>query len=188
MTESMDEDRPELAEKLSELEILRQSLDQVKAKEKDLFDQLLRLNAEFQNFRKRSEQRITQARRAGKEDVLGAVISLADAMAHAQLSAENAKDVASLKKGIEMLKNQVDKFLADQGLVAIETKGQKMDPHRHEAIAQVIDAGLEEGTIVDEIQRGYTMNGNVVRPARVRVAAHPAGVAPSQSKEEQDNV
>lgn len=187
MTESMEE-RPELHEKLSELEILRQSLDEVKKKERELFDQLLRLNAEFQTFRRRSEQRIGEARRAGKEEVLGNVIQLADAMAHAQLASDAATDAETLKKGIRLLREQVDRFLADQGLVAIEAAGKKLDPQVHEAIAQVIDAGLEEGTIVDEIQRGYTMNGTVVRPSRVRVAAGPAEMAQSQSKEEQDNV
>ena len=63
----------------------------------------------------------------------------------------------------------------------------KLDPNMHEAIAQVIDPSLEEGVIVDEIQRGYTMNGAIVRPSRVSVASHPAGMAQGLSKEEQDN-
>jgi molecular chaperone GrpE len=188
MTNPMD-DRPELAEKLSELEILRQSLEQVKSKEKDLFDQLLRLNAEYQNFRKRSEARITEARKAGREDVLLGIITLADAMAQAELASAHASDVSALKKGLKLIKDQFDKFLADQGLVAIKAAGEKMDPHLHEAIAQVFDANLPEGTIVDEIQRGYTMNGQIVRPARVRVAAKShEEVAGSQSKEDQNHV
>jgi len=182
----MDE-RPELAEKLSELEILRQSFDDVKAKEKDLQDQILRQNAEYQTFQRRSEKRVSEARRAGKEEVLGYVLSLSDAMAHAQLSAESARDVEVLKTGIRLLKEQVEKFLADQGLVAIEATGKKLDPHLHEAIAQVIDPSLEDGTIVDEIQKGYTMDGSIVRPSRVRVSARPAELAQGQSKEEQDN-
>jgi len=168
MTEEAE--RPELAEKLSELEILRQSLDDVKAKEKDVYDQLLRLNAEYQNFRKRSETRITEARSAGREDVLLNVISLADAMAMAEQSSVNATDVGVLKTGLKLLREQFEKFLSEQGLVAITAAGEVMDPHRHEAIAQVFDADVPEGTVVDEIQKGYTLNGQVVRPARVRVA------------------
>ncbi len=179
--------RPELMDKLSELEILRQSFDEMKEKSNKLSDELLRQHAEMQTFRRRSEQRIIDARRAGKEEVLGSVLSLADAMVQAQISAEGAKDVEVLKKGIALLKNQVDKFLTDQGLVAIEAKGKKLDPNMHEAIAQVIDPSLEDGLIVDEIQRGYTLNGAIVRPSRVRVASHPAGMAQGQSKEEQDN-
>jgi molecular chaperone GrpE len=187
MTE-MPDDRPELREKLSELEILRQSLDQVKAKERDIFDQLLRLNAEYQNFRKRSEMRISEARAAGREDILIHIISMADQMAQAEIASAKASDVEAVKKGLKMLRDQFDKFLADQGLIAIKAAGEMMDPHRHEAIAQVFDADLPEGTIVDEIQKGYTLNGQVVRPARVRVAAKPQEAARSTSKEDQNHV
>jgi molecular chaperone GrpE len=162
---------PEVEVKLSELEILKQSLDEVKAKYADVYDQLLRLTAEFQNYRKRSEQRIIDSRKAGREDVLLQVITLGDALVQAELSSQQSSDAASLKKGLSLLKGQFEKFLTDQGLVAIEAKGQQLDPLKHEAIARVPSADLEEGTVVDEIQRGYTLNGQIVRPARVSVAA-----------------
>ena len=186
MTEETE--RPELDGKLAELEILRQSFDEAKAKEKDVYDQLLRLNAEYQNFRKRSETRITEARSAGREDVLLNIISLADAMAMAEQSSAKATDVGVLKQGLKLLREQFDKFLTEQGLVSITAAGEVMDPHRHEAIAQVFDANVPEGTIVDEVQKGYTLNGQVVRPARVRVAAKPQEVAQSKSEEDQNHV
>jgi molecular chaperone GrpE len=103
--------------------------------------------------------------------VLLQVISLADALIHAEASSQNTKDAESLKKGISMVREQFEKFLSEQGLTPISAKGEKIDPHRHEAIARVVDPELEEGTIVDEIQRGYTMNGQLVRPSRVRVSS-----------------
>ena len=169
--ESEMDDRPDLAEKLSELDILRQSLDAAKAKEKDTYDQLLRQAAEFQNFRRRNESRIGEARRAGKEEMLIQIIALADVLSQAESASRGATDVETLKKGLALVKQQLDKFLSDQGLVSIPSKGEKLDPTRHEAIARVVRPELEEGTIVDEIQRGYTLNGQVVRPARVSVAA-----------------
>jgi molecular chaperone GrpE len=172
MSENID-DRPELVEKLAELDILRQSLEDSKKKEKDLYDQLVRLNAEYQNFRKRSEKSVSDARTAGKEGVLLQIIALADTLAQAEASSAAATDVNVLKKGFAMLRTQFEKFLLDQGLMAIKAAGEKMDPHRHEAIAQVFDADAPDGVIVDEIQKGYTLNGQVVRPARVRVAAKP---------------
>ena len=181
----LSEERPELAEKLSELEILRQSLEESKKKEKDVFDQLLRLNAEFQNFRKRSETRITESRRAGKEDVLGSIISLCDAMAQAEISSRNATDAETLRRGLALLKDQFDKFLTEQGLVPIKTKGEKMDPLKHEAVAVVETTDHEEGTIVDEIQRGYTLFDRVVRPSRVRVASKPKVAARTQGHQEE---
>ena len=176
MTE-MSEERPELEQKLSELEILRQSLEEVKVKEKEVFDQLLRLNAEYQNFRKRSEARLGDARLAGREEILLPIISLFDALTQAEASAQQAKDMETFKKGLSLVKNQFEKFLLDQGLVSIKSKGEKLDPLRHEAIARVENPELEEGTVVDEIQRGYTLNGQVIRPARVSVSAKPENLA-----------
>ena len=78
-----------------------------------------------------------------------------------------------LKKGLSLIKIQFEKFLADQGLTPIKSEGEKLDPLRHEAISQVVSDDKEEGIIVDEIQRGYTLNGQVVRPSRVTVSAKP---------------
>lgn len=179
------EERPDLEEKLSELEILRQSLEASKAKEKDLFDQLLRLNAEFQNFRKRSESRIGESRRAGQEEVLLRLMSLADGLIQAELSSRNATDIESLKKGLTLVREQFEKFLADQGLEPIKSKGEKLDPHVHEAIGRVDRPELEEGTVVEEIQRGYTLKGQLVRPSRVTVSTRSPETAPAQANEEE---
>lgn len=168
------EERPELDQKLSELEILRQSLDDVKAKQRDTFDQLLRLTAEYQNFRRRSETQIAESRRAGKSDVLMQVIQLSDALIQAELACRTATDAEAIKKGLSMVHAQFDKFLKEQGLEAIKAKGEKLDPHKHEALSRIVNNDLEEGTVVDEIQRGYTMNGQVVRPSRVVVSAKEA--------------
>src|SRR5437868_4802643 len=91
------EDRPELDEKLAELEILRQSLDAAKLKEKEVYDQLLRLGAEFENFRKRSEMRATDARKMGREDILLPLISLTDALTQAENATKNATDIQAVK-------------------------------------------------------------------------------------------
>ena len=101
MTEqnNLDQDRPELETKLAELEILKQSLDEAKGREKSLYDQLLRLGADFENFRKRADQRITDARNFGREDVLMDVLTLGDALVQADRASQNATDVDSLKKG-----------------------------------------------------------------------------------------
>ena len=171
-------DRPELQEKLSELEILKQSLDAAKIKEKETHHQFLLLGAEFQNYRKRTEARLTEARQMGKEDVLLNIISLCDTLAQAESSSQQAKDVDSIRKGLKMVKEQFEKFLNENGLVPLKSKGEKLDPERHEALARVENDEMEEGTVIDEIQRGYTLNGRVVRPARVTVATKPSDKEP----------
>lgn len=182
MTE-IGEERPELAEKLSELEILRQSLEAAKAKEKEMYDQLLRLGAEFENFRKRNEVRVSEARINGKADVLSNVISLSDVLMHADEATQKATDIEIIKKGIGLVRQQFEKFLTDFGIQAIKAEGEKLDPHLHEVIAQEVKDGVEEGVIIGEIQKGYKLFDRVLRPARVRVAAKAQG-----SQEEQEHV
>jgi molecular chaperone GrpE len=177
----LHEEHPELAVKLSELEILKQSLDASKAKEKDLYDQLLRSVAEFDNFRKRNESRTIDARNAGREDVLMQVIGLSDILMHAEESSRKATDIEAIKKGLTLVRQQFEKFLTDQQVVPIKSKGEKMNPHLHEAVAQDVRDDAEEGEIVEEIQRGYKLGDRVLRPSRVKVAAKPSGDKPKEN-------
>ena len=176
MTESevnLEVVEPQLAEKLSELEILKQSLDDAKAKERSVYDQLLRMGAEFDNYRKRSEQRVQDSRKAGQEDMLLEVISLGDALIQAVSSSHQASDLESLKKGFSLVLTQYEKMLKAHGVEIIKAVGEKMNPNQHEALMQSESADVEDGVILDEIQRGYSFQGRVIRTAKVRVATNP---------------
>ena len=165
--------RPDLAAKLAELEILRQSLVEAQDKEKDLFDQLLRLKAEFENFRKRSEVRIQDARKAGREDVLLEIIGLNDALHQAESSCRSATEVGPVLKGLDLVLKLFEKFLKDHGVRIIEAKGARLDPMRHEVLAQEERDDVDDGVVTEEIQKGYLFNDRVLRPARVRVSVKP---------------
>lgn len=164
---------PDLETKLAELDILRQSLEDVRRAEAKARDELLRSMADFQNYRKRTEPRISEARRWGREEVLHDLLGLADALDQAVHSSANASDVDSLKKGLSLVQQQFEKFLGDQGVRPIKSVGERLDPHKHEAVAQDIKEDVEEGTILQEVQRGYERDGHVIRTAKVRVSAKP---------------
>ena len=184
----VSDDRPELVQKLSELEILRQSLEAAKPRGDNLLDKLLRLKADLTHFRKRSETQQSEARRAGREDILTPVIILSDAFVQAENATKQATDINSLKQGLAMVQQQFEKFLKDQGLVPIKSVGEKFDPHQHEAIVQEVNEDLEEGTILNEIQRGYALKGRVIRPARVSVSTKPKDGASNESPQEDNHV
>lgn len=95
---NVTDERPELEAKLSELEILKQSLEEVRAKERSVYDQLLRMGAEFENYRKKAEQRVSDARKMGQEDVLLEAIGMGDALIQAVSASKGATDIESLKK------------------------------------------------------------------------------------------
>ena len=166
-------ERPELEEKLSELEILKQSLDEAKGKEEKLTDQFLRLGAEFENYRKRSETRISDARKFGREEVLLQLLFLYDILVQAVEASEKTTDLSSLKTGLKLVHQQIEKLLKDQGLAPIQAVGKLLDPHKHEAISQEENHDVEEGTIVGEIQKGFSLGERVVRTSKVRVAVKP---------------
>lgn len=166
----MTTERPELEEKLSELEILRQSVEEAKQKEKENYNQMLKSVAEFQNFRRQNDIRLREARLSGQKDILESIMTLCDALDQADQTSQNATEVRPLKEGLSLVKKQFDKFLKDQKVESIESVGKALDPQLHEVIAQEPNDELEEGTITSEIQRGYKLNEFVLRPARVRVS------------------
>jgi molecular chaperone GrpE len=159
----------ELDEKLSELTILQQSVEEQKAKAAEYFDQLLRLRAEFDNYRKRVEKEKVEARQWGKQEVLMPLLSLVDVFEQAMVQAQNAKDVKQVAVGLEFLHKNFSSFLKSEGLAPIEMIGKVFDPHFAEAVEQAEVEGDQVGQVLDEIQRGYSFNGRVIRPARVRV-------------------
>jgi len=176
--EPLTEVSPELDEKLAEQAILQQSLEEAQKKSADYYDQLLRLKAEFDNYRKRVEKEKVESRQWGKQDVLMPLLSLVDVFEQALAQAENAKDVKQLTVGLEFLHKNFSSFLKSQGLTTIDGVGKPFDPHMAEAVDQVEVDEDQVGQVLDEIQKGYSFNGRVIRPARVRV-----GVAKQPDKE-----
>jgi molecular chaperone GrpE len=167
MSEELDV--PAREEKLSELSILQQSLEEQKAKAADFYDQLLRLKAEFENYRKRVEKEKMEARAWGKQDVITPLLSLVDVFEQALAQAETAKDVKQVAVGLEFLHRNFSSFLKSEGITPIEVVGKPLDPHLAEAVEQIeVDNG-QVGQVLSELQKGYSFQGRVIRPARVRV-------------------
>jgi len=170
----------ELDEKLSELAILQQSVQEQKAKAAEYYDQLLRLKAEFDNYRKRAEKEKLEARVWGKQDVIMPLLSLVDVFEQALAQAEQAKDVKQISVGLEFLHKNFAGFLKSEGLSPIETVGKPLDPHTAEAVEQVAVDEKQVGQVLSEVQKGYSFQGRVIRPARVRVGVTKAAKATSE--------
>lgn len=151
--------------------------DQIRklAVEKDeLRDTLLRRQADFENYRKRVEKERQQERHRGVEHVIENLLPVLDALDNALAAASKNAAAAEYLKGFELIRRQLWDLLSKQGLVRIESVGKEFNPHFHHAIARVETTEQSDGTIVDELQPGYTFQERVLRPAMVRVAAEPA--------------
>lgn len=137
-----------------------------------LQDRHLRLQAEFENFRKRQQRERDEVNRLSKERILieitGVLDNLERALSHAS-AAEAPPE--SLTQGVELVGRQLREVLARFGAVPISALGEPFDPHLHEAMARVDTSGdPPDGTVVEEYRRGYLLDGKVMRPAMVAVA------------------
>jgi len=136
----------------------------------DTTDQLLRSQAELENFRKRSRREHEEALRYREMDLLRDLMPVLDNVLRAVDAAAKATDIESLRSGFRMTAQQIEKVLESHGCKAIETEGKLFDPNVHDAICQQVVADVAEGTIVGMANRGYRLHDRVVRPAQVIVA------------------
>lgn len=169
--------------KISELDILRQSLQAAQAKAADYYDQLLRLKAEFENFRKRTEKDRADSRRWGKEEIVLRLVSLLDVMELAEAAAHKSPDVKSMVQGLDMLYGEFKRLLKEEGLEEIPTAvGDAYNHAAHEAVETIEDK--EDGKILAVLQKGYKFQGGLFRPARVKVSRRGPEPRPEKSPED----
>jgi molecular chaperone GrpE len=152
---------------------LDEQLRKLIAEKEELMNTLLRRQADFDNYRKRVEKERHQERHRGIEHLIETLLPVLDAFDNALAGANNAA-AAEYAKGFELIRRQLWDVLSKQGLVRIESVGKEFNPHFHHAIARVETSEQADGTVVNELQPGYTFHERVLRPAMVRVAAAPA--------------
>lgn len=176
---SAEVDREENAEAASEETSGEESVESSQAVEEgsseenpellQLKDKYLRTLAEYENFRKRSEKEKAQMFELGAKSIIEALLPVVDnferALSHVQ---EEEKD-SPFVKGIEGIYKQIQKMLADCNIQEIEALGKKFDPALHNAVMTEEEGDAEEDTITQDLQKGYTYRGNVVRHSMVKV-------------------
>ena len=128
----------------------------------------LRLQADFENFRRRTRQEKEELAAVVTQNLLKDLLPFLDNFERA-LAAENS-DAESLRAGVEMMYKQLVEALKKEGLEYIETKDKPFDPNFHQAVMRVEDSDKEDGAIVAELQKGYMVKGRVIRPSMVQVA------------------
>lgn len=137
---------------------------------KESQDNYLRLLAEFDNFKKRTaKERIEYAKTAGR-DVVSSMLPVLDDFERALRSFENVKDVDAVKEGVELIFKKMKNSLIEKGLEEMKSVGEAFNPDIHEAITQISAPNDEmKGKIMDEVEKGYTLGGVVIRHPKVVV-------------------
>lgn len=143
------------------------------AERDELQDQLLRARAEYENARKRMLRDMDRVRRTAAETLITDLLPVLD---HLALALQHADDVSGgFAEGVEMVLKQFCETLSKHGVQPIPAEGQPFDPNVHEAMMQRPSEEVEAGMVLDEFQKGYTLGGVVLRPAKVIVSAGPEG-------------
>ena len=161
MGEEIQETQKELPPEENEIDILKEALESTK-------NQLLRALADFDNYKKRSAIERDQFIQFANETLISELLPVVDGFGRAMEAAENKKASGDLIKGIALIKKQFEDALKKHGVEEIEALGKAYDANVHEAILQKEHKG-PEGVIIEEMQKGYTLHGRVIRPSMVIV-------------------
>ena len=160
---------PEKTVTLKETEylVLKEQAD----KAKEYWDKILRLQAEFENTRKRIEKEKNDYTKFANEGVLLELLNILDDLERAvELAQTKHQDLSAFLKGVEMIVAHLYQMLKEYGIKPIEAEGKIFDPHCHEALMQVENKELPEHTVIEELQKGYLLNDRVIRTAKVKVS------------------
>ena len=150
----------------SELSETKKMLKEKTKTADDYLSKLQWLQAEFENFRKRSDKEKNDYVKYANKNL---IMKLLDSVDDLERIMNNIKD-KEITDGLNMIYKNFLHVLENEGLKKIDASGKNFDPYKHEAFLQVIDNSKSENTVLEELQKGYMLNENVIRPAKVKIS------------------
>lgn len=152
-----------LNEKIAELE---ENLERQEEKTNEYVSYSQRLQADFENFKKINEKQSKEIIKYANENLIKNILDSYEDLGRAL---ENSSNYEELKEGIELINNKLKDTLKKEGLEEIPTKGEKFDPFKHEALMVEADEEIENGYIIQELMKGYTLKDKVIKYSKVKV-------------------
>jgi molecular chaperone GrpE len=159
-----------------QIDVLKERLEKSEKEYKDLEDRLLRLAAEFDNYKKRTAREFQTIIKNANEELISQLVETLDNFQRALDSAlkskstKNSNDFDSFRKGVELIYQHFIEILRKEGLKEIKAVGEPFDPHLHEAVMQQESEEFPEGVVIDEISKGYILNDKVIKHSKVIVS------------------
>jgi molecular chaperone GrpE len=150
--------------------VSRAEFEQVKAERDQLLDRLARLQAEFENARKRSERERIEFRDYATGSVVEQFLPVLD---NFELALRSGGSAEQLRSGVELIVKQMEEILRQMQVLPVTSVGTEFDPRQHEALGTVERLDLPDQHVAEEIRRGYRLRERLLRPALVRVASNP---------------
>jgi molecular chaperone GrpE len=151
------------------VESLTAKLQEKEKEAAENYDKYVRAVAELENYRKRVARDRADSLKYGQENLIKDILPLVDSLDRAMEHACNSKDFEAFREGLQLIQNQLGGCLGKQGVERIEAVGRDFDPNVHEAVLQVESPEHEHNQVVQEFEKGYLLNGRLLRPSKVSV-------------------
>ena len=163
--------KPETEIKEAEIETEKDTEKSEVSALQEMRELLQRTQANFENYRKQQEKRIEALREMAAKDIILQLLPVLDnfELALKNVDAQDTQNTPEFIKGVELIYSQLFSLLENNGVKVIKTENKKFDPYFHEALMKV-ESELQEGMVVEELQKGYLLNGKVVRHAKVKIS------------------
>ena len=166
--ETSADQAPEALE--ADIETLNQEIEFLKQQVAANLDKALRSQAEMENLRKRTAREIENAHKFGLDRFIRELLPVIDSLELGISASDNAEDIVGLREGMDLTLKKFRDVLAKSGVEVIDPQGEKFDPELHEAVSVTAAEGGQSGSVIAVMQKGYALNGRLVRPAMVIVA------------------
>jgi len=168
---SLPEERKNEVEDLRKrVEEYRREIEEERRKAEEYLTRLKYVQADYLNFRKRIEKEIEEVKKYSNERFIISLLEVVDELEMALEAGKKTNSIKILLDGVEMTLKKLNKILEGEGVKKIEALGKMFDPNIHYVIARVEKDDIEEGTILEEVRKGYIMKDRVIRPSIVKVA------------------
>ncbi|MBA7519410.1 Protein GrpE [subsurface metagenome] len=154
----------------TEVETLKKELEEETRLAEEYLSQLKYLQADFENYKKMVAREREMYEMCATEELIKGLLPIIDNLGIAIASANQGKDITSFVEGIELIYKDLMAVLGKEGLKQIKAVGEKFDPYTHEVIMTVIDDGLPEDTVLEELEKCYMLGSKVIRTAKVKVS------------------
>lgn len=163
------------SESKGELESVKEELETAKQEAADTYDRLLRMTADFENYKKRSQRDREELKKFANESLIKDLLPVIDNLERALIAAKeqqssDADHSGNMVEGVEMTLNEIVKILKDYNVTPIEAQGKPFDPTYHEAVMQEESDQYPQNTVINELQKGYILHDRLIRPAMVVVS------------------
>jgi molecular chaperone GrpE len=155
------------------IEELKRSLEEKEEASKALQEKMLYLQAEFENFKRLKNKEKQDILKFGNETLIKELLPVLDNLDRALDHASNTGDFKSIHEGVKIIANEFLKVLERAGIERVEALGKKFDPNFHEAFLQEEKEDIEPDMVVTEMQKGYLLNGRLIRPSMVAISKKP---------------